>query len=118
MLKKVSHAIFLMQKIKLLQHTYKLTDPVEIALMNRIALYQAHDENIAVSNVIKWKDLGSAATLHGRLLRLLKRKLVQFDKSDEDARIRFVKLSETSSQYYGAIGEAMANPTKKLPSTN
>ena len=112
MIKKASNAVFLLQQIKMIQQGVKLTDPIEIAIINRIALYEAHKADIAVSNVIKWDDLGSAATLHGRLLRLLKRKFVIFSKSEDDARLRFVNLAPLGLEYYTLIGEAMAAPQK------
>ena len=112
MIKKAAGAVFLLQQIRMIQQGIKLTDPVEIALINRIALYEAHKQDIAVSNVIKWQDLGSAATLHGRLLRLLKRKYVIFSKSADDARLRFVNLAPLGLEYYAQIGEAMATPSK------
>jgi hypothetical protein len=79
-----------MQKLRMIQLSLKLTDPNQIAILNRVALYEVYQEDIPISYVLRWNDIGSQSTIHKRLLELEKLKLIMFDKVIGDARLRFV----------------------------
>ncbi len=112
MIKSVKRAIYLTQKISMIQKAFKLEDHIEVTILHRIALYDASDEQIAVTQVIHWTDIGSTATVHGRLTRLIARRLLSVSKCPDDKRLRFVQLSPSSLQYFKEIGEALASSEK------
>ena len=82
----------------------------EGAILRRIVIAKINNETFTVNDVLQLRDVGSAATNHGFLKKLIKRKLVESVPNKKDQRIRnlyptklalelFVQLSKEFNKF-------------------
>ena len=86
-------------------------DEIEKDLLNVIALHLSEDRSLLVSDVIYLKQIGSPATLHRRLSKLVTADLIRFS-SDVDGRKKYIELAPKSIDYIARLGECIAAASK------
>ena len=88
-------------------------DDVEGKLLHTIAIATRSGKLLLVGDLIFANKLGSPATLHRRLGKLIETELIQYAE-DADARKKFLELTPKSQKYFNKLGECLmkASTTK------
>jgi hypothetical protein len=81
-------------------------DDVEGKLLHSIALATRSGQALLVGDIIFSNKLGSPATLHKRLGKLIEKDLIQYAE-DTDARKKFLELTPKSQKYFNKLGECL-----------
>ena len=82
-------------------------DETEQKLLNVIALHLSEGRSLLVSDVIYLRQIGSVATLHRRLSKLVDADFIRFS-NDVDGRKKYLELTPKSIDYIAKLGECVA----------
>lgn len=82
-------------------------DFLEIQLLELIMQQQAQNQTLLVGDLISLSDLGSQATLHGRLKSLVVQKYVRLIPDKEDARKKSVIPTKLAVKYIQFMSDCL-----------
>ena len=82
-------------------------DEIERGLLNVIAINLGEDRPLLVSDIIYLRQIGSVATLHRRLSKLVDADFIRFS-NDVDGRKKYLELTPKSIDYIAKLGECIA----------
>lgn len=85
-------------------------DSIEKHLLNSIMLDDHAGQSILVGDVLKLHQIGSQATLHGRLKNLLSIGYIQF-VPQEDGRKKRIMPTNRAYKFFGELSELMLRAT-------
>lgn len=80
----------------------------EISLLNYVYLSESNNQRLNVKDLLALHQIGSQATLHSSIQRLIQKKLLKVIGSKEDRRNKFIELTGMSRAKYAQIEKAMA----------
>ena len=78
----------------------KKLDSIEEQLLNRITLANSQGKDLLVGNLISLSELGSQATLHGRIKNLVAMGYVKLNEDKADGRKKFVNPTAKALKHY------------------
>ena len=81
-------------------------DHVEIKLLQQVALQNDIGQTPLVGDLIFASDIGSPATLHRRIAKLIDQNLLRY-KADIDGRKRLLELTPKSRDYCSKLGKCI-----------
>ncbi len=81
-------------------------DHVELKLLQQVALQNNADKTPLVGDLIFSSDIGSPATLHRRIAKLIEQDLLRY-KPDIDGRKRLLELTPKSRDYCSKLGKCV-----------
>lgn len=96
------------------QFPMKHIDPVCKLMLEEIALGQARNQLLKVSDAIEMKSIASRSTLHRKLSILLDAGLISLTSSSLDKRTKLLTITSTGVDYFSALSKAIEQI--KLPS--
>ena len=83
-------------------------DLLEEQLLNYALLTSFRGEELMVGDIILLKQLGSQATLHGRLKNLVKKGYILLLDDRLDSRKKFVKLTTQAEKHYEQLSKCLS----------
>lgn len=83
----------------------------EIALLNFVYLSGSNNQRIRVKDLLGLSHIGSQATIHGSIKRLIKKNLLKAITSKDDQRNKFIELTDLAQSRYSQIERAIAKTT-------
>lgn len=86
-------------------------DPLEERLLTIIARARAAQERLSVRDVMRHKDIGSPATLHGRLTSMREKGWIMLSDT-EDARRKQVDLTQAALLHFDKLSSCLMNATR------
>jgi DNA-binding MarR family transcriptional regulator len=90
----------------------KQLDSKEEQLLNYITLNAAQGKRVLVGDLIALSELGSQATLHGRIKSLHAMGYVKLVEDKADGRKRFVIPTSKADKYYEKLSECLEKALK------
>lgn len=90
----------------------KKLDSTEEQLLNHITLASSQGKNLLVGDLIALSDLGSQATLHGRIKRLVAMGFVKLSEDREDGRRKFVIPTARALKHYEYLSACLEKALK------
>lgn len=78
----------------------KQLDSVEEQLLNKITLAATQGQELLVGDLISLGELGSQATLHGRIKNLAVKGYVKLNENKSDGRKKFVTPTAKAQRHY------------------
>ena len=90
----------------------KELDPIEERLLNHIALESLRGNELLVGDLISFTELGSQATLHGRVKNLVVMGYVNLIECKEDGRKKFVVPTTKAVKYYEKLSDCLDKALK------
>lgn len=88
-------------------HGGKLLDANHTALLEAVALNWSHGQPLSVRQIIQQAHLGSPATLHKRLSRLVTNGFLSTKAVQDDHRTKWVKPTDKGLDYFHSLGKQM-----------
>ena len=85
----------------------------EGAILRRVVIAKIKNETFTVNDVLKLKDIGSPATNHSLLKKLIKRKLVESIPSENDHRIRNLYPTQLALELFSQLSKEFYKFCKK-----
>jgi DNA-binding MarR family transcriptional regulator len=89
----------------------KKLDSLEILLLEQVLLSDYRNQALLVSDLIAFRQLGSPATLHGRLKALISKGFLKTSSSERDARMKYIHPDKAGLRYAAFMSQCM-NPSK------
>jgi len=90
----------------------KKLDLTEEQLLNHIALKTSQGKELLVGDLISLSELGSQATLHGRIKSLVAMGLVKLNEDRTDGRRRFVIPTAKALKHYEQLSTCLEKALK------
>ena len=90
----------------------KKLDSTEEQLLNRITLANSQGKDLLVGDLISLSELGSQATLHGRIKNLVAMGYVQLIEDKNDARKKAVIPTVKARKYYDTLSTCLEKAFK------
>lgn len=90
----------------------KSLDATETQLLNYVLLAANKDEKTLVGDLIQLSQLGSQATLHGRIKNLVAMGYVKLTTDKEDGRKKFVEPTKLAKKYETFMSDCLAKAVK------
>lgn len=87
-------------------------DNLETRLLEKIMQHQAQNQTLLVGDLISLSQLGSQATLHGRLKSLVAQKYVRLTVDKEDARKKSVIPTKLAVKYIHFMSDCLGKSLK------
>ena len=78
----------------------KKLDSTEEQLLNQVVLAATHGRELLVGDLISMNELGSQATLHGRIKNLVVMGYIKLNEDKLDGRKKFVKPTAKALKHY------------------
>ena len=85
----------------------------EGAILRRVVIAKIKNETFTVNDVLKLKDIGSPATNHSLLKKLIKRELVESIPSENDHRIRNLYPTKLALELFSQLSKEFNKFCKK-----
>jgi DNA-binding MarR family transcriptional regulator len=82
-------------------------DGIDVLLLNFIAKANDKKQRINVKDLFLAKELASKATIHGRLKKLVAKKLVVLNEDKIDGRVKEVMLTQLAHRRYELLSKAI-----------
>ena len=89
-------------------HGGKLLDANHTALLDAVALNWSHGQPLSVRQAIQQAHLGSPATLHKRLSRLITNGFLSAQGVEDDRRTKWIKPTDKGLDYFHSLGMQMS----------
>lgn len=80
----------------------------EISLMNLVYLSESNTQVLQVKDLLCQSKIGSQATIHSSIKRLIHKKLLKAVPSKDDQRVKFVELTNIAKTRYKKIEEIIS----------
>ena len=90
----------------------KELDSKEERLLNHITLATAQGKQLLVGDLIALSELGSQATVHGRIKNLLAMGYIRFADDESDGRKKFVIPTAKSAKHYERLSACLEKALK------
>ena len=90
----------------------KKLDSTEEQLLNRIALSNSRGKDLLVGDLISLNELGSQATLHGRIKNLVVMGYVKLNEDKNDGRKKFVIPTAKALKHYEHLSACLEKALK------
>ena len=90
----------------------KKLDSTEEQLLNRITLANSQGKDLLVGDLISLSELGSQATLHGRIKNLVAMGYVKLNEDKEDGRKKFVIPTAKALKHYEHLSACIEKALK------
>ena len=90
----------------------KKLDSTEEQLLNQITLANSQGKDLLVGNLISLSELGSQATLHGRIKNLVVMGYVKLNEDGADGRKKFVTPTEKALKHYERLSACLEKALK------
>lgn len=87
-------------------------DATEIQLLEHILLAQHRNQQLLVGDLLKLSQIGSQATLHGRIKNLAVNGYVKLIADKEDGRKKFVEPTKLAVKYLSLMSEQLHKAVK------
>lgn len=82
-------------------------DAIDELLLNAIAKASYEERILNVKDLLGLKEIASQATIHGRLKRLVEKKLISLKGNQVDARVKEVMLTKLSTKRFELLNKAI-----------
>ena len=90
----------------------KKLDSTEEQLLNRITLANSQGKDLLVGDLISLSELGSQATLHGRIKNLVAMGYVKLNEDKDDGRKKFVIPTAKALKHYEHLSACIEKALK------
>ena len=90
----------------------KKLDSIEEQLLNRITLANSQGKDLLVGDLISLSELGSQATLHGRIKNLVAIGYVKLNEDKADGRKKFVIPTAKALKHYEHLSACLEKALK------
>ena len=90
----------------------KKLDSTEEQLLNQITLANSQGKDLLVGNLISLSELGSQATLHGRIKNLVAMGYVKLNEDKTDGRKKFVMPTTKAIKHYEHLSACLEKALK------
>ena len=101
-----------LEKLQTKQSSLKLS-PTETKLLHAVAQAEYDGKTLQVKDLLALREVASQATLHGSIKKLVNKKLITKRESQEDARVKFIKLTKSGHKYFEDLGDALNKAIEK-----
>lgn len=91
----------------------KKLDAIEEQLLNKITVAATQGEKLLVGDLICLSEIGSQATLHGRIKNLVVMGYVKLNEDKVDSRRKFVTLTAKAIKHYEYLSDCLEKALKK-----
>ena len=89
---------------------YDLTSR-EISLLNFVFIGSSNNQRLRVKDLLCLSQIGSQATIHSALQRLIQKNLLRAVSSKDDGRNKFIEITSLAQSRYSQIERAIAKTT-------
>ena len=98
---KCSPYVALVKSISQWNHDYPhlKIDPIEEQILYKILIAEYEDEFLCISDLLKSEDIGSQATIHGRIKRLVSLGYVNLIVCDADNRKKIIEPTQKAIDF-------------------
>lgn len=83
----------------------------EISLLNFVNISSSDNQRLRVKDFLCLSHIGSQATIHSALKRLIKKGLLRAVSSKDDHRNKFIEITSLAQSRYSQIERAIAKTT-------
>jgi DNA-binding MarR family transcriptional regulator len=90
----------------------KKLDATEEKLLNKITVAAIQGEELLVGDLISLRELGSQATLHGRIKNLVVMGYIKLNEDKVDGRRKFVTLTAKAIKHYEHLSTCLEKALK------
>ena len=96
----------LISELEKSEHAIK-TDRIESQILHAVMLESAENKGLLSSKISSRRDIGSPATIHGRISDLVKKNLLRSEVDDQDARRRKISLGSSAVSYFNKYDDCI-----------
>lgn len=93
----------------------KKLDSIEEHLLNRVMMAWDRQETILVGDLLAFNELGSQATLHGRIKNLQVMGYIKLNIDELDSRKKYITPTKTAVTYYVKLSQQMEKSINASP---